>query len=96
LGGQFINLVCTIELLSLLRSELARWDELLPIDKKKLLRLILEGAWVRENALEDLQPTVAFLTILAGASSGMGLWNSEVVLSGEGGFPLHIKKSIDT
>ena len=82
---QHEQLCATIALLSLLRSELARWDELLPIDKKRLLRLVLEGAWVRENALVAVQPTVAFLPILAGASSsGLGLSNC-----GEGGIRTH-------
>jgi hypothetical protein len=50
--------------------------------EKRLLRLFLEGAWVRENAFVALQPTVAFLPILAGASStGLGLSNC-----GEGGW----------
>ena len=79
------KLYATMALLSMLRSELARWDELLPIDKKRLLRLILGGAWVRENALVGLQPTVAFLPILAGANSaGMGLSDC-----GEGGIRTH-------
>ena len=79
------KLYATMALLSLLRSDLARWDEILPIDKKRLLRLILEGAWVRENALVAVQPTVAFLPILVAAnSSGMGLSNC-----GEGGIRTH-------
>ena len=58
------KLCATIALLDHLRTELSRWDALSPIEKKRLLRLALEGAWVRENALVALQPTIAFLPIL--------------------------------
>jgi DNA invertase Pin-like site-specific DNA recombinase len=60
------KLRATIALLDQLRMELSRWDALSPIEKKRLLRAALEGAWVRENALVALQPTIAFLPILIG------------------------------
>jgi hypothetical protein len=56
----------TIALLDYLRTELSRWDAHSPIEKKRLLRLALEGAWVRGNALVALQPSIAFLPILVG------------------------------
>ncbi len=73
------KLRATIALFKLPQSELPRWDELLPIDKKRLLRLVLEGAWIRGNALVAQLPTIAFLPILG----GMGL-----SICGEGGCPL--------
>ena len=78
-------LCATMALLSVMRLNLPRWAEILPIEKKRLLRMVLEGAWVRENALVAVQPTVAFLPILAAANStGMGLSNC-----GEGGIRTH-------
>jgi DNA invertase Pin-like site-specific DNA recombinase len=58
------QLYATIALLDFLRAELSRWDALSPIEKKRLLRMAFEGAWVRENAFAALQPTIAFLPIL--------------------------------
>jgi hypothetical protein len=60
------KLCATIALLDDLRSEIYRWDAHSPIEKKRLLRLALEGAWVRGNALVALQPSIAFLPILVG------------------------------
>jgi DNA invertase Pin-like site-specific DNA recombinase len=42
-------------------QSLVHWDSILPIERKKLLRAVLEAAFVRQNALVALQPTVTFL-----------------------------------
>jgi hypothetical protein len=60
----------TIALHELLRAELARGDALSLTDKKRLLRLVLEAAWVRGNAIVAVQPTIAFLPLLSGACVG--------------------------
>ncbi len=54
----------TMTLYDLVRADLARWDELLPYEKKRLLRLVLEAAWVQGNALVAIKPTVAFRPII--------------------------------
>ena len=41
-------------------QSLVNWDSILPIERKKLLRAVLEAAFVRQNALVALQPTVTF------------------------------------
>ena len=43
------------------RQSLVNWDSILPIERKKLLHAVLEAAFVRQNALVALQPTVTFL-----------------------------------
>lgn len=57
------KLHATMTLYELMRTDLARWDELLPIERKRLLRLAIEAAWVQGNALVALKPTIAFRPI---------------------------------
>ena len=63
------KLYATMALHETLETELGRWDELLPLNKKRLLRLVLEAAWLRGNALVAVQPTIAFLPILNALSN---------------------------
>ena len=42
-------------------QSLVNWDSILPIERKKLLHAVLEAAFVWQNALVALQPTVTFL-----------------------------------
>ncbi len=70
----------TIALHELMRTELARWDALSLVEKKRLLRLAVEAAWVRGNAIVAVQPTIAFLPLLSGAGVGN---------CGEGGIRTH-------
>jgi len=42
-------------------QSLVNWDSNLPIERKKLLHAVLEAAFVRQNALVALKPTVTFL-----------------------------------
>ncbi len=60
----------TMALHEFLRTELVRWDELSQIERKRLLRLPIEGAWVRGNAIVAVQPTIAFLPLLSRAFVG--------------------------
>ncbi len=69
------RLHATMALASYLRSDLSRWNALSSIEKKRLLRLVLEGAWVRGNALAAIQPTIAFLPLFGetrGCNCGEG------------------------
>lgn len=42
----------------------ANWKEISTIEQKRLLRLVIEAIFVRENALVAVQPTFAFLPVL--------------------------------
>lgn len=66
------RLGATMTLSQVIRSQLADWDALSQLNKKRLLRLVLEAAWARENALVALQPTVAFLPLLQEKSCNYG------------------------
>lgn len=50
-----------IETIQNLSSE---WHEMAPAEQKKLLRMALEAAFIRKNALVALQPTIAFLPLM--------------------------------
>ncbi len=79
------GLHATMALHDLVRTDLARWDALSPIEKKRLLRLAIEAAWVRGNALVALKPTIAFRPIIGNRlKATMGLSDS-----GEGGIRTH-------
>lgn len=58
------NFVATLALSKKIQLAHANWKEISTIEQKRLLRLILEAIFVRENALVALQPTFAFLPIL--------------------------------
>ncbi len=55
----------TMTSLGVIRSEVARWVELSQIEQKKLLQLTLEAAWIRENAIVGVQPSIVFLSLLS-------------------------------
>ncbi len=64
------NLRATMTLLDCAKTDLERWSELLPTEQKRLLRLVLEGVWVRRNAIVAVQPTIAFLPLFGEPKSG--------------------------
>ena len=49
-----------ITLTDSLRTSLNNWDETLPIEKKKLLRMAVRAAFVRGDTIVALQPTEVF------------------------------------
>jgi site-specific DNA recombinase len=51
--------------LILLEEKLSSWRSILPIDKKRQLRLILETVWLQNNAIVALQPLPAFLPLFS-------------------------------
>jgi len=70
----FNTIGATMTLLGVIRSEVARWNELSQIEQKRLLQLTLEAAWIRENAIVGIQPSIAFLSLLSlGPDSNMGV-----------------------
>ena len=71
----------TMALYDLTRSELARWEALSLIEKKRLLRLAIEAAWNDGNALVALQPSIAFLPILGNVDA----FHPGLSAGGEGG-----------
>ena len=75
----------TMALYDLMRSELPRWDALSPIEKKRLLRLAIEAAWIQGNALVALQPSIAFLPILG----DLDIARLGLSICGEGGIRTH-------
>ena len=52
-------------------EQLSHWNSSLPIEIKRLLRLSLEGIFIRGNAIVALQPTLAFLPLVGNPTS----WN---------------------
>ena len=61
----------TIALLKNTRSQLAVWKNLSNTKRKRLLQVIIEAVFVRDNALVAIQPTVALLPLLGeGCKSG--------------------------
>jgi site-specific DNA recombinase len=69
----FDTIGATMTSLGVIRAEVPRWNELSNIEQKRLLHLILEAAWVRENAVVGVQPSIAFLSILSiGQHGNMG------------------------
>ena len=78
------SFVATLALSKKIQSAHANWKEISTIEQKRLLRLVIEAIFVRENALVALQPTFAFLPILTtllkkSSSSGPdGIGNSDV------------------
>ncbi len=69
-----------IALIELLQPQLEAWDALSQIERKRLLRLALEAAYVQGNALVAVQPSVAFLPVLPADWENQRMCNS-----GEGG-----------
>lgn len=69
---QFDTLTAIIASTDLFRSQFEKWDTLLTTEKKRLLRLALETAWVRDNALAAIQPSIAFLPLLGEKSCNCG------------------------
>lgn len=66
------NVDATIALYELVQSGLSNWSELSLVEKKRLLRLALEAAWVQDNALVAVEPTVAYLPLMSGIGCTMG------------------------
>ncbi|MDP2974656.1 MAG: recombinase family protein [Anaerolineales bacterium] len=62
----------TMTSLGVIRSGIAEWNDLSQIEQKRLLRLAVEAAWVRENAVVAVQPSIAFLSLLSGENGNMG------------------------
>ncbi len=62
-GLHFSGCNATIPL-SQIETAVANWSGTLPIEQKRLLRLVLEGVYVRGNAVVAVQPTLAFLPLL--------------------------------
>jgi len=60
----------TMTSLSIIRSGVAEWNTLSQFEQKRLLQLAVEAAWVRENAIVGVQPSIAFLSLLSTGSSG--------------------------
>ena len=58
------NFIATLALSKKIQLAYANWKELSTIEQKRLLRLVIEAIFVRENALVAVQPTFAFLPIL--------------------------------
>ena len=58
------NFIATLTLSKKIQLAYANWKELSTIEQKRLLRLVIEAIFVRENALVAVQPTFAFLPIL--------------------------------
>jgi DNA invertase Pin-like site-specific DNA recombinase len=70
----------TMTSLSFIRSGVAEWNKLSQLEQKRLLQLAIEAAWVRENAIVAVQPSIAFLSLLSTGPNGN---------SGEGGIRTH-------
>ena len=51
-------------LLDVMRPQLDAWPELSQFERKRLLRLAIETAYLRKNALAALEPSVAFLPLI--------------------------------
>lgn len=60
----------TMTSLSFIRSGVAEWNTLSQFEQKRLLQLAIEAAWVRENAIVAVQPSIAFLSLLSTYSDG--------------------------
>lgn len=58
------SFVATLALSKKIQLAHANWKEISTIEQKRLLRLVIEAIFVRENALVAVQPTFAFLPIL--------------------------------
>ena len=69
-----------IALVHNIQPQLKKWKELSHLKRKRLLRLVLETAYVRENAFVAVQPTFAFQPLSQSQSRGPRPCNS-----GEGG-----------
>ena len=77
---RFSEFSAKIALLDVMRPQLDGWSELSQFERKRLLRLAIETAYLRKNALAAVQPSVAFLPLIqhqlyytqAGCSSGEG------------------------
>lgn len=64
------NFTATLTLSKKVQEAYANWTKLSTIEQKRLLRLAIEAIFVRENALVALQPTFAFLPLLASLFEG--------------------------
>jgi hypothetical protein len=62
-GLHFSDFTATIPF-SQIETAVANWSGTLPIEQKRLLRLVLERVYVRGDAVVALQPTLAFLPLL--------------------------------
>ncbi len=60
----------TIASVIFIKTQLPNWDAHSLREQKGLIRLILEAAWVQDNAVVALQPTLAFMPIIEGILSG--------------------------
>ena len=81
-----------------IRQHVDQWDRILPIEKKRLLRLALETVFIRDNALWEINPTVAYLSVLPVLSRGRenrgvaagttGMVQSSSKIRGTGFYPI--------
>lgn len=62
----------TIASIGVIHSGITRWNELSQYEHKRLLRLALDAAWVREKAIVAVQPSIALLSLLSGKDGNMG------------------------
>lgn len=62
----------TMASLRIIHSGMAEWNELSPTEQKRLLRLSLEAAWVRESAVVAVKPSIAFLPLIGELSCNIG------------------------
>ncbi len=60
----------TMTSLSFIRSGIAEWNVLSQFEQKRLLQFAVEAAWVRENAIVAVQPSIAFLSLLSVGTDG--------------------------
>ena len=90
---QFGELHAKMALLDVMRPQLDAWPELSQFERKRLLRLAIETAYLRKNALAALQPSVAFLPLIrhqpcatfSGCNTLEGYYTPTGCNSGEGG-----------
>ena len=90
---QFGELHAKIALLDVMRPQLDAWPEHSQLECKRLLRLAIETAYLRKNALAALQPSVAFLPLIrrqpcdtfSGCNTLEGYHTPTGCNSGEGG-----------
>jgi hypothetical protein len=68
-----------------LKSQFAVWIELSQLKRKRLVRLILERAYLRENAFVAVQPTFAFLPLIRPLNVPLQGEPKSASNSGEGG-----------
>ena len=68
-----------------IKPQLAVWNELSQLKRKRLVRLVLERAYLRENAFVAVQPTFAFMPLIRPLNVTLQGEPKSACNSGEGG-----------